>query len=178
MCCTSSFLISTIWFECWKYEYLTKSFKKVWVITLRENFDFELVKILYNSNSTTKSLFFVNLIFWNFPNFSIRRQSTGPSEFLYTSYAEMMSNSCSCGDDDEGDDDGPEMSFEVSMVTLSFITTNNLGGRTKEPILNETKSPILETGQNSRFRKWDKIADFENETKPPISKMRQNRRLC
>ena len=25
--------------------------------------------------------------------------------------------------------------------------------------------------------KWDKTADFENETKPPISKMRQNRRF-
>ena len=24
---------------------------------------------------------------------------------------------------------------------------------------------------------WDKTADFENETKPPISKMRQNRRF-
>ena len=52
------------------------------------------------------------------------------------------------------------------------------GGRTKEPILNETKSPILETGQNRRFRKWDKTADSENETKPPISKMKQNRRFC
>ena len=31
--------------------------------------------------------------------------------------------------------------------------------------------------QNRRFRKWDKTADFENETKPPISKMRQNRRF-
>ena len=52
------------------------------------------------------------------------------------------------------------------------------GGRTKEPILNETKSPILETGQNRRFRKCDKIVDSENETKPSISKMRQNRRFC
>ena len=25
--------------------------------------------------------------------------------------------------------------------------------------------------------KWDKTADFESETKPPISKMRQNRRF-
>ena len=31
--------------------------------------------------------------------------------------------------------------------------------------------------QNRRFRKWDKTADFENETKPPISKMRQNRQF-
>ena len=52
------------------------------------------------------------------------------------------------------------------------------GGRTKEPILNETKSPILQTGQNRLFQKWDKPADFENETERPISKMRQNRRFC
>ena len=45
---------------------------------------------------------------------------------------------------------------------------NTCGGRTKEPILNETKSPILEMGQNRRFWKWDKTADSENETKPPI----------
>ena len=45
-----------------------------------------------------------------------------------------------------------------------------LGGRTKQPILSETKAPILETGQNSRFWKRDKIADFENETKQPILK--------
>ena len=50
--------------------------------------------------------------------------------------------------------------------------------RTKEPILNATKSPILQTGQNRRFRKWDKTADFENETKLPISKMTQNPRFC
>ena len=49
-------------------------------------------------------------------------------------------------------------------------THTRKGGRTKEPILNETKSPILETGQNRRFRKWDKTADSENETKPPIKK--------
>ena len=40
--------------------------------------------------------------------------------------------------------------------------------RTKPPILNETKQPILKTRQNSRFWKRDKTADFENETKPPI----------
>ena len=57
-------------------------------------------------------------------------------------------------------------------------TIRSVGGRTKEPILNETKSPILQTGQKRRFWKWDKTADFENETKPPISKMRQNRRFC
>ena len=51
------------------------------------------------------------------------------------------------------------------------------GGRTKQPILNETKAPILETGQNRRFWKRDKTADFDNETKPPISKMRQNSRF-
>ena len=33
-------------------------------------------------------------------------------------------------------------------------------------------------GQTRRFGKRDKSADFENETKPPISKMRQNRRFC
>ena len=48
------------------------------------------------------------------------------------------------------------------------ITPEFRGGRTKEPILKETKSPILETGQYRRFRKWDKTADFENETKPHL----------
>ena len=62
--------------------------------------------------------------------------------------------------------------FSISIVYVAK------GGRTKEPILNETKSPILETGQNRRFRKWDKTTDSENETKPPIPKMRQNRRFC
>ena len=42
------------------------------------------------------------------------------------------------------------------------------GDRTKRPNLSETKSQILETGQNRRFRKWDKIADF---------KVGQNRRF-
>ena len=41
-------------------------------------------------------------------------------------------------------------------------------GRTKQPILNETKPPISETGQNRQFEKWDKTANF---------KMRQNRRF-
>ena len=35
---------------------------------------------------------------------------------------------------------------------------------------NETKPPISKMRQNRRFRKWDKTADFENETKPPILK--------
>ena len=35
---------------------------------------------------------------------------------------------------------------------------------------NETKQPIWKTGQNSRFWKRDKIADFDNETKPLILK--------
>ena len=29
-----------------------------------------------------------------------------------------------------------------------------------------------------QFLRWDKTADFENETKLPILKTRQNRRLC
>ena len=37
---------------------------------------------------------------------------------------------------------------------------------------NETKPPISKMRQNRRFRKWDKTADFENETKPPILKDR------
>ena len=35
---------------------------------------------------------------------------------------------------------------------------------------NETKQPILKTRQNRRFWKRDKTADFEKETKPPILK--------
>ena len=65
----------------------------------------------------------------------------------------------------------------VRKKFLSFRTYHYDGGRTKEPILNETKSPILETEQNRRFQKGDKSADFGNETKPPISEMRQNRRF-
>ena len=51
------------------------------------------------------------------------------------------------------------------------------GGRTKPPILNETKQPILKTRQNSQFWKRDNIADFGNGRKRPISKKRQNRRF-
>ena len=32
-------------------------------------------------------------------------------------------------------------------------------------------------GQNRRFWKWDKTADFRNGTKPPISETGQNRRF-
>ena len=39
-----------------------------------------------------------------------------------------------------------------SRIEDSFLLVRN-GGRTKEPILNETKSPILETRQNRQFRK-------------------------
>ena len=52
------------------------------------------------------------------------------------------------------------------MIRVYTIT----GGRTKQPILIETKPPILKVRQNRRFWKWDKSADFENETKPPILK--------
>ena len=62
------------------------------------------------------------------------------------------------------------------MYYLKYLY-GSVGGRTKQPILNETKPPILKMRQNRRFWKWDKTADFENETKPPISKMRQNRRF-
>ena len=37
------------------------------------------------------------------------------------------------------------------------------GGRTKQPIFNETKPPILQAGQNHRFQKCDKTADFKVE---------------
>ena len=47
-------------------------------------------------------------------------------------------------------------------------------GRRKEPILKETKPPIPEMRQNRRFRKRDKTADFEKETKPPILCKRTN----
>ena len=39
------------------------------------------------------------------------------------------------------------------------------------------KTADFRVGQNSRFLKRDKIADFDNETKPPILTMRQNRRF-
>ena len=41
------------------------------------------------------------------------------------------------------------------------------GGRTKPPILNETKQPILKTGQNGRFRKRQNRR-FWSGTKQPI----------
>ena len=62
----------------------------------------------------------------------------------------------------------------VCWKCQSSLCNPTEGGRTKGPILNETKSPILETGQNRRFRKWDKTADSENETKPPILQKRTN----
>ena len=39
------------------------------------------------------------------------------------------------------------------------------------------KSISLDAGQNSRFSKQDKTADFQNETKQPIFKTRQNSRF-
>ena len=63
---------------------------------------------------------------------------------------------------------------ERKQYQMNENENRNKGGRRKEPILNETKSPILETEQNRRFRKWDKTADFENETKPPILQKRTN----
>ena len=42
---------------------------------------------------------------------------------------------------------------------------------------NETKQPIFKTRQNSRFSKRDKTADFQNETKQPIFKTGQNSRF-
>ena len=46
----------------------------------------------------------------------------------------------------------------VQMKLVRFSSNYVLGGRPKEPILNETKSPILETGQNRRFSKREQIA--------------------
>ena len=47
------------------------------------------------------------------------------------------------------------------QISSWFATTIPFGGRTKQPILNETKPPISKTRQNRRFRKWDKTADFK-----------------
>ena len=60
---------------------------------------------------------------------------------------------------------------------LTSIALRTVGDSTKQPILNETKPSILETGQKRRFRKWDNTADFENETTID-SKVGQNRRFC
>ena len=79
-------------------------------------------------------------------------------------------------------EESPIISFLCSFTSgVVFILTTSLsgghsipdinsGGRTKQPILNETKPPISKMRQNRRFRKRDKTADFENETKSPILK--------
>ena len=46
-----------------------------------------------------------------------------------------------------------DMLIKAGVKSSKLVTVIVNGGRTKEPILNETKSPILETGQNRRFRK-------------------------
>ena len=69
------------------------------------------------------------------------------------------------------------LSWRALFIRRNSSNAVENGVRTKEPILNQTKLPILETGQCRRFRKWDKTADSEKETKPPIPKMRQNRRF-
>ena len=45
-------------------------------------------------------------------------------------------------------------------------TANFTSDRTAD-FENDTKPPISKMRQNRRFRKRDKTADFENETKPP-----------
>ena len=45
----------------------------------------------------------------------------GQGELLYISYAELMSSSCSCQEDDEdGDDEGAEPSFEVNTKKIKI----------------------------------------------------------
>ena len=48
-----------------------------------------------------------------------------------------------------------QICFLLSSVIVNFFNENCLkhGGRTKQPILNEKKPPISETGQKRRFRK-------------------------
>ena len=52
-------------------------------------------------------------------------------------------------------------------ISAHYLITR---GQDKTAILNETKPPISKMRQNRRFRKWDKTADLENETKSPILK--------
>ena len=57
--------------------------------------------------------------------------------------------------------------FEVFDVKLELVLDSSqnqsegfFGSGTKQPILNGTKQPIFKIGQNSRFSKRDKIADW------------------
>ena len=72
--------------------------------------------------------------------------------------------------------------IDITIIMLNIIALHNkilysiiIGGRKKQPILNKTELPILETVQNRRFDnetkppilKWDKTAAFVKENKLP-----------
>ena len=59
--------------------------------------------------------------------------------------------------------------MEISSKPLDSFYMPKFWSWTKRPILIETKPPVSETGQNCRFRKLDKTADF---------KVELNRRFC
>ncbi len=70
--------------------------------------------------------------------------SSFPSEFLYVSYADMMSNSCSCQEDEDGEDEGAaEPSFEVWLNLFAHSQLheqisgdeNFIGGQSRHKIV-------------------------------------------